>query len=487
MHITSLPSPYAIGNLGPGAMKFVDFLRRSDQYYWQILPLNPVEPGQGYSPYSSISSMAGNTLLISPEQLASDKLVKLDGISAYKSRDQIDFNRANILIEKILHEAYDSFFRRKKLEDRFYEFSEREGYWLDNFALYVALKKFHQNTPWYFWPAPFKLRKESVIRQFSTDNHSFIRYMKWQQFIFFEQWQMLKSYAGERGIHMFGDLPFYVSYDSADVWSHGEVFNLNKKREINGIAGVPPDYFNAKGQLWGMPTFNWKALRERKYDWWLGRIRKNMELFDLLRLDHFRAFADYWEVPAHETTAVNGKWKQGPGQDFFLTLTNELGNLPFIAEDLGDVNDSVYQLRDHFKLPGMKILQFAFGEGTGSSPYLPNNYTSNFIVYTGTHDNNTSRGWFRRQTSKGQRKFISEYIGKTVDEKNVAIELSRLAYASVARTAILPMQDLLGLDESSRMNIPASKKNNWLWRLQTKSITKPLEEQLSTWTTLYNR
>jgi 4-alpha-glucanotransferase len=235
-----------------------------------------------------------------------------------------------------------------------------------------------------------------------------------------------------------------------------------------------------------MPTFNWDVLRKRNYDWWIQRIRKNMELFDLLRLDHFRAFASYWEVPGHETTAINGKWKKGPGQDFFSRVTKKLGDLPFVAEDLGDVDENVYELRDKYEFPGMKILQFAFSEGNGSSPYLPNNYTSNFIVYTGTHDNNTSRGWFKELTTK-ERTFISSYLGKAIHERNIATELSRLAYASVANTAILPIQDVLGLDEHSRMNIPASKKNNWLWRLQFKALGKRLEEQLSTWTTVYNR
>jgi len=487
MHITSLPSHYGVGNLGDPAMKFVDFLSRARQSYWQILPLNPIASDQGYSPYSSISSMAGNPLLISPEQLASDKLIELDRIDAKKSGDRVDFEHASILIESILRTAYTNFFRRRKGIEQFYEFSTREAYWLDNFAVYLALKRFHQNKAWYLWPAEFKLRKESAVRRFCNDNQDVIRYLKWQQFIFFDQWRLLKSYASQRDVRMFGDLPFYVSYDSVDVWSHRDLFNINHKGEMKGVAGVPPDYFNAKGQLWGMPTFNWKVLSERQYDWWLARIRKNMELFDLLRLDHFRAFAQYWEVPAKEATAVNGQWRAGPGKAFFTRLKSEFGDLPFVAEDLGDVNDSVYQLRDDFQFPGMKILQFGFEEASGRSPYLPNNYTANFIVYSGTHDNNTTRGWFRKQTSTGQRKFISKYIGKTVDEGNVANELSRLAYASVAKTAILPMQDLLGLDESARMNIPATNKNNWLWRLQAKSTTQRLEEQLSDWTALYNR
>jgi len=486
LHITSLPSNFGIGNLGIGARKFVDFLARSQQYYWQLLPLNPVTAEQGYSPYSSICGMAGNAMLISPEELASDGLVRIENIPPIKP-DKVNFSIVRRLVEKILSTAYQNFLARGKQKDQFHTFCEREAYWLDDFANYVMIKKYHNNNPWYNWPREYKVKREKTIQQFSKSNEGHIRYIKWLQFIFFTQWRKLKSYANERGVQMFGDLPFYVSYDSADVWAHDEIFNIDKKGKMTGIAGVPPDYFNKNGQLWGMPTFDWKKLQERKYDWWVQRLRKNMELFDLLRLDHFRAFADFWEVPANQKTAINGEWKPGPGKNFFSSLQREFGHLPFIAEDLGDINEAVYQLRDRFNFPGMKVLQFAFGDSMSSSAYIPHHYTSNFFVYTGTHDNNTTRGWFEKNIPKQTRLQIADYIGKPVNEKNISVELARLAYSSVAKTVIVPMQDILGLDASARMNTPASIKNNWLWRMSPEKLNKGVEDRLAEWTNLYDR
>jgi 4-alpha-glucanotransferase len=487
LHVTSLPSPFGIGNLGPEAKKFIDFLIPSKQSYWQLLPLNPTGPEQGYSPYSSISSMAGNVMLVSPEDLAAEGLIKLDRSYSLKSDRKENFRAAGRLLDEILSAAYKTFLGRKKLQDHFAEFCEREAFWLDDFANYVSLKKYNNRKAWYEWPAQFKNSSSKAVSQFAIANESSIRYIKWLQYIFLKQWQGLKAYANANGIRMFGDLPFYVSYDSADVWAHPEFFNISKNGNMIGVAGVPPDYFNSNGQLWGMPTFNWKILKEKNYAWWIQRLRKNMELYDLLRLDHFRAFADYWEVPVSERTAKRGEWKPGPGSSFFRTVQNEFGDLPFIAEDLGDINDAVYQLRDNFGLPGMKVLQFAFGDSMPTSPYIPHNYNPNFFVYTGTHDNNTTRGWFQKDISKQTRLQITDYVGKPVNEKNIAIELARLAYSSVAKTVMLPMQDVLGLDGTARMNTPASVKNNWGWRLAKKFSDQKVEERLAEWTALYGR
>jgi 4-alpha-glucanotransferase len=489
LHITSLPSAFGIGDLGPQAKTFVDFLNRSNQHYWQLLPLNPVGSEQGYSPYSSISSMAGNVLLISPEQLATDGLLSKKEINGYKveATNKVNFKAASHCRQKILHVAYVNFLKQKKLIQQFRIFCEREAYWMNDFSLFIVLKQRLNNKPWYAWPANYKFRNRRSISEFLASNEEAIQYVKWQQYVFFSQWKMLKSYANQLGVQMFGDLPFYVSYDSVDVWSHPEIFNLNKNGKMMGVAGVPPDYFNRNGQRWGMPTFNWDVLKRRNYDWWLQRIRKNMELYDLLRLDHFRAFADYWEVPAHLKTAIHGKWKTGPGIHFFQTMRKMMGELPFVAEDLGDINDAVYQLRDDFKLPGMKVLQFAFGDSMPASAYIPHNYTPNFIVYTGTHDNNTTAGWFRRNLTKKDRDRIAKYTGGPVDEKNISATLSRLAYSSVANTVILPIQDVLGLDEKARMNTPASTRDNWEWRLRINALTKAVENQLREWTILFNR
>jgi 4-alpha-glucanotransferase len=311
--------------------------------------------------------------------------------------------------------------------------------------------------------------------------------VKWLQFLFKKQWQALRDYCHGLGIQFFGDLPFYVSYDSVDVWANRELFSLDPAGEMQGVAGVPPDYFNEDGQLWGMPVFNWEVLKEQNYRWWVQRIRKNMELYDLLRLDHFRAFADFWEVPAGEETARRGEWKLGPGADFFTMLQKELGQLPFVAEDLGDINDAVYSLRDDFGLPGMKVLQFAFGGDMPRSTYIPHHYIPNAIAYTGTHDNNTSRGWFRQDISREERQHLEQYVGRVVLDKEVHEVLGRLAYASVAKTAILPLQDVLGLDESARMNMPASTNGNWGWRLQPGQLTDKHEAKLREWCRVYHR
>ena len=489
LHITSLPSRFGIGDLGPEAKKFVDFLKRSKQYYWQLLPLNPIGQDQGYSPYSSISSLAGNTLLISPEQLVTDGLLNKKDIESLtiENRVRVDWRKAHDCRKKILPLAYQNFQGSKKDVASFNAFCSKESYWLDDFALFVVIKQTMHSKPWYQWPASLKNRERRALTQFKLRNEEAIQYAKWQQFIFFKQWKSLKAYANNADIHMFGDLPFYVSYDSADVWSHAEFFNISKSGKMTGVAGVPPDYFNSNGQLWGMPTFKWDVLKVKKYSWWMDRITKNLELYDLLRLDHFRAFADYWEVPAHHKTAILGKWKNGPGHHFFTSLIQKFKDLPFVAEDLGDINEDVYRLRDDFALPGMKVLQFAFGDTMSASDYIPHNFNSNFIVYTGTHDNNTTVGWYRKDISKSVRRQLDQYIGKAINEKNVSLELARLAYSSTARTAILPLQDVLKKKKKARMNTPASTSRNWEWRLKPGETTVYLEQILRNWVLLFNR
>lgn len=489
LHITSLPSDFGIGDLGPEAKKFANFLSRSKQRYWQLLPLNPVESDQGYSPYSSTSSMAGNILLISPDQLVSDGLLTFNDIRQYrmKSTDRVDFQAAHDSRVNLLQTAYRNFFRKEKRVQQFVTFCKKENYWLDDFALYKVIKRQHQDRAWYDWPDKYRIRNKKALKQFASDNAEAIRYNQWEQFVFFHQWQRLKSYCNALGIQMFGDLPFYVSYDSADVWSHRNIFNVDSNGRMTGVAGVPPDYFNKKGQLWGMPTFKWNVLQRQKFGWWCQRIRKNTELFDLLRLDHFRAFADYWEVPANHTTAIRGKWKRGPGHSFFNELQKQFTDLPFVAEDLGDINEAVYKLRDDFTLPGMKVLQFAFGDSMPASDYIPHNFKPNFIVYTGTHDNNTTLGWFRKNITAKDRDQIATYIGKPVNEKNISHELARLGYASIAHTSILPLQDLLKLNEYARMNTPASTTNNWQWRFSSKDLNREAEILLRKWAKLYNR
>ena len=490
LHISSLPSPFGIGDMGPEAKAFADFLHRSHQKYWQLLPLNPIEAGQGNSPYSSISSKAGNPLFISPELLIQDNLLTRSDLQNFylNNEAKVNFKEAERMKEELLRIAYDRYQHiESSLHDHYKKFTEQEADWLDNFSLYITLKKVHEGKPWFQWPDELKLRDPNALEEFSKNNQEAIDKVKWVQFIFFRQWRSLKSYCNKLGIQLIGDLPFYVSYDSSDVWSHRELFALDELGNRTGIGGVPPDAFSAEGQLWGMPVFRWDKLKEQNYQWWIKRIRANRELFDLVRIDHFRAFAEYWEVPGNEQTAKNGQWIQGPGADFFEVVENELKELPFVAEDLGEVNDAVYNLRDQFRLPGMKVLQFAFAEDMPTSDYIPHNYSENFLVYTGTHDNNTIRGWFRKDINEETRKRLEHYLGRAIKEEDIHWIMARLAYSSTARIAILPMQDILGLDESARMNVPSSGSDNWAWRLLPGQINQGVEEQLVEWTWLYNR
>jgi malto-oligosyltrehalose synthase/4-alpha-glucanotransferase len=491
LHISSLPSPFGIGDLGQEAKVFAGFLYRSKQHYWQLLPINPTEAGQGHSPYSAISSKAGNPLLISPELLGKEKLLDANELKQYHlpQESKVDFTKAEEIRNELFNKAYQNFLSGNfnSLKTEFGQFCSQEKNWLDDFALYSILKKQNEGKPWYEWENEFKQRSAEALQKFSNKNEDVITKTKWLQFIFFRQWKSLKEYCNNMNIQLIGDMPFYVSYDSADVWANKEIFALDENGHRTGIAGVPPDAFSDDGQLWGMPVFRWDVLKERNYDWWIERLKKNIELFDIVRLDHFRAFDEYWEVPAGETTAKNGHWKSCPGKDFFETVQNKLGELPFIAEDLGEITSGVYQLRDAFHLPGMKVLQFAFGGDMPYSPHINHHHEQNFIVYTGTHDNNTTLGWYKTETDEEMKKRISLYLGKGLDENEIYTELGRLAYSSVGKIVILPMQDVLGLDENSRMNKPSSGDNNWNWRLMPGQLTVESENQLKEWTLIYDR
>jgi malto-oligosyltrehalose synthase/4-alpha-glucanotransferase len=490
LHVTSLPSPFGIGDLGPEARRFADFLHRTRQKYWQLLPLNPTEREQGHSPYSSTSSRAGNPLLISPELLAREGLLPADGLRQYHlpRKAEVDYAEAERVKEELLEQAWQSFRTGDfaTLHTQFTDFCRSEASWLDDFAEYILLKDQNGGKPWYAWPAEYKQRDPEAIRQLVSQNEEALQKTKWLQFTFSRQWKRLRTYCNNRGIQMFGDMPFYISYDSVDVWAHRDIFALDEEGRMTGVAGVPPDLFSDDGQLWGMPVFKWDVLREQNYDWWIGRLRKNVELFDLVRLDHFRAFADYWEVPAGEDTAKKGEWKLGPGSAFLSFVQQELGGLPFVAEDLGDISDIVYELRDQFDLAGMKVLMYAFGQDMPRNDFIPHNYSPNFIAYTGTHDNNTVLGWYR-QEGKEHHRLIEQYVGRKLQERDMAWALGRLAFASVAKTAILPLQDLLNLDETARMNRPGDGQGNWLWRLLPDQITRPAEKTLREWTVMFNR
>ena len=489
-HISSLASPFGIGDLGPEAKSFADFLMRGRQKYWQLLPLNPTEQGQGYSPYSALSGMAGNPLLISPEMLVWDGLLSHEFLQPFiqPQEGKTNYEAAENVKAEIFEQAYQNYREQKPthLQKEFDDFCHSEANWLDDFALFVVLKKHHGGKAWYQWEAQYIMRNAEALNKIM--NHEYYEYskIKWLQFIFFRQWKKLKKYCNKRGIQFIGDMPFYVSYDSSDVWAHKHLFAIDDEGKMTGVAGVPPDAFSDDGQLWGMPIFKWDVLKETGYEWWIERLRKNIDMCDLVRLDHFRAFADYWEVPATDTTAKNGSWKKGPGADFFTAIKKAIGHLPFIAEDLGEINDAVLQLRDEFKLPGMKILQFAFSENMAQSDHIPHNYESNFIAYTGTHDNNTIRGWYREINDESKER-LNQYTGRNLQEDDIPWVMARMVYGSVARIAILPLQDLLGLDEIARMNMPGTAYNNWAWRLLPDQITEDAEQQLKDMTWLFDR
>lgn len=491
VHLSSLPSPFGIGDMGPEAKAFADFLSGSHQKYWQLLPLNPTEAGQGHSPYSSISSLAGNPLFISPESLMRDGLLDHGDLESSKihNGEKVNYREAQKIKTPLLEKAWLRFRKggAAHYKSEFDGFYEREKAWLDDFSIFALLKEKTGGKPWYEWETKLKMRDASALDSLKKQEEENLQKIKWWQYVFARQWHALKTYCNEKEIKLIGDLPIYVSYDSVDVWSHRHLFALDDAGNRTGLAGVPPDDFSADGQLWGMPVFNWEAHEKENFAWWVNRLRKNVELFDMVRLDHFRAFSQYWEVPAGESTAKNGSWKNGPGSKLFKVVREALGELPFVAEDLGEIDDAVYRLRDEFNLPGMKVLQFAFGGDYPRSVHIPHNYGENFIVYTGTHDNNTTRGWFTTEADEQARLALETYVGRPVSAAEINIILARMAYASVARIAILPVQDILNMDERGRMNTPSSGENNWAWRLVPGQLNGIALENLKKWTVLYNR
>jgi malto-oligosyltrehalose synthase/4-alpha-glucanotransferase len=491
LHLTSLPAGYGTGDMGPEAYSFARFLCRSGQRYWQMLPINPTDENSGFSPYGSNSAMAGNIMLISPEKLVEQNFLPADEINniSIGNEERAGFIEALELKNRLLSSTWDHYlsegFRDHKLP--FEEFCESESYWLDDYAMYVILKDMHKNLPWFKWPVEYKKRYQPALDVLRDDFAGSLNKVKWYQYIFFRQWKELRDYCRQLDIELFGDMPIYVSHDSVDVWTDPRNFSLDEEGEPVFVGGVPPDYFSEDGQLWGMPVFNWEAMKKNGYAWWKKRIKRNMELFDLIRIDHFRAFANYWSVPAHHKTAKDGEWKDGPGMDLFDALEKEFGRLPLVAEDLGDIDESVHILRRKANMPGMKVLQFAFGDDMPLSEYIPHNHSTDTFAYTGTHDNNTTVGWYKGDISVAHRERLSAYNGSRVDEENVHRVLTRLAYASVSQTAIIPMQDILGLGEEAMMNKPGSANGNWLWRMKKGMADQNIAAYLRWMTSTFGR
>ncbi len=471
LHPTSLPSQYGIGDFGPEAYRFADFLHQTGQKIWQVLPLGPT--GYGDSPYQSYSAFAGNPLLISPEKMAEHGLLAGSEIETAEMfpDERVDFGGVIRLKVSLLRRAFNRF----KPDREYEQFIQHNHYWLDAYVRFVALKQANGERAWHDWTSDQADPGEMEMQRF------------WQ-FEFFRQWNELKSYCSARGIRIMGDIPIYVAGDSADVWAHPELFDRANS------AGVPPDYFSATGQLWGNPVYRWDQAEQTSYSWWIDRLRATLEVVDMVRLDHFRGFEAFWQVPSTESTAIHGQWVKGPGARLFQALEAALGPLPIVAENLGVITPEVEALRHRFGYPGMSVLQFAFGDDSQSNDFRPHNYPRELVAYTGTHDNDTTVGWWNSgagdstrslEAVQREREFTKAYLGTNGDE--IQWDFIRAMLASVADTAIVPLQDVLGLGNESRMNLPASTKGNWAWRFRKEDLTPVLRDRLKRLTRMYDR
>jgi 4-alpha-glucanotransferase len=471
-HVTSLPSPYGIGDMGPAAFSWVDRLHEAGQRWWQALPLGPT--GYGNSPYQSLSSFAGNGLLISPEFLIADGLLHKMGCEGRSfSSSSVDYGAVIAFKHRLLDQVWGGFKAgmRRDLRPAYERFCHQQADWLEDYALFRALKEKHHGASYLDWPSELVCRNPAAMIAARRKLSRRIDQVRFAQFLIFQQAQQLKQHAHAKGIGLIGDLPFFVSPDSSDVWAHPDLFLLDEHCRPRVVAGVPPDYFSTEGQRWGNPIYDWDALRRTGFRFWIDRLRALLGYVDVIRLDHFRAFAAAWHVPADAPTARTGQWIPGPGSEFFHVVQKELSGLPFIAEDLGLITPDVCALRDEFHIPGTRVLQFAY-DGNPQNPHLPANYSSDTVVYTGTHDNNTTRGWYEA-LSEEQRRTVSNCLSRTdVDASEIAGELLHRAWISRAALAIVPLQDVLNLGAEGRMNLPGSAVGNWCWRA-TENMLRP--------------
>ncbi len=488
LHPTSLPGKYGIGEIGPQARRFVKTLEEMAQGVWQILPLCPT--GYGDSPYQGLSTFAGNHLLISFQDLREAGLISAAVLADFPefSSDAVDYGSVIPERLRLLRRVCRLFPRSAsaRMKRRFEVFCERNAHWLDDYALFMALKDAQGGRPWIRWPKPLRNREEAALREARRKYRTAIREVKLMQFLFDEQWRRLHRYAGRYGVKIVGDLPIFVAHDSADVWAHPELFYMDGRGRLTVQAGVPPDYFSETGQLWGNPLYRWEEHRRTGYEWWVGRMRRMLEMVDIVRIDHFRGFEKYWEVPGDAVTAEKGRWVEGPGGEMFDVLLEKVGPLPIIAEDLGVITPEVEELRDRYGFPGMRILQFAFSDEPEAENYLPEKYPSNCVVYTGTHDNDTTWGWFHgspgrsnthsREEIERERRAVLRYLG--TDGSQIHWDLIAVALRSRAELAIVPLQDVLGLGSEARMNRPGTAAGNWRWRFTWKMLTPAVRMRL---------
>ncbi len=481
LHPTSLPGNYGMGSLGAAARAFVDFLVTARQTYWQILPLGPT--GYGDSPYQCFSSNAGNPYLIDLDQLCADGFLEAADIPAWQDADprKVDYGTAIDFKMAVLLKAFERFDAAAHPDHAV--FMQKQEAWIGDYCLFMALKGKFNDRPWYEWEDEYRLRDAKTLEAAQEELKESMDFQAFLQYLFFRQWHAIKEYANTRGVQIIGDIPIYVAMDSSDTWCRPELFQFDDNKTPLVVGGCPPDYFSETGQLWGNPIYDYAKMEEDGFAWWIDRIRSSLELYDLIRVDHFRGFAGYWSIPYGAPTAVTGQWVDGPGKKLFEAIQKALGDIPIIAEDLGLITPDVVELRDHFQLPGMKILQFAF-DSSEANDYIPHNYTPNCVVYTGTHDNDTALGWFQSAKEEDKR-YMLLYLNS--DGRDVCKDLIRAAWASVAHTAIVPMQDLLRLGNDARMNLPGSTANNWQWRMQAGDLRKELAEELMGLTMLYGR
>lgn len=485
LHISSLPGEDGIGTLGEDAYRFIDFLKETGQGVWQILPLGP--PGAGNSPYQCYSAFAGNPLMIDLKILAEDGIID-SGIIANRPRfvkKRTDFIKVEKWKIPILLEAFQHFRNTDfhRFQQEYWRFLDEQSWWLHDYALFISARKHFEGTEWKNWPESVKYRQPEALKDLTVLLSEEIEFQKFLQFIFFRQWHKLKNYANQNGIEILGDVPLYVSGESVDVWANTDIFKLDEKLEPIEVGGVPPDYFSETGQLWGNPVFDWEKLKQREFDWWIARMHFNLKLFDRVRIDHFRGLESFWAIPAKEKTAIRGYWLPSYGDQFLSMLKNQLEELPFIAEDLGIITDEVENLRKKFKLPGMRVLQFAFSEDETNRD-LPHNFVKNTVVYTGTHDNNTTLGWLQ-SANDHEKKMVIKYTSDIIEIQYKKI--IEMTLASVAKTAIIPMQDFLELGSDARMNIPGTAVGNWSWRFQWNQVKQSQKNFLRTLTEKYNR
>jgi 4-alpha-glucanotransferase len=496
LHPTSLPGRFGIGDLGQGAYHFIDFLERTGQRVWQVLPLG--QTGYGDSPYQCFSAYAGNPLLVSLERLVQDGLLNEDDLASPKAfpADHVDFGAVIQFKREALEIAGNRFRESDSHPDRpaFDAFCKQEIHWLSDYTLFMAMKQCHDWKPWNQWDKGIATRSEDALRHWGETLADPIFVLKFTQFQFFKQWREIKSYANARGIRIMGDIPIYVAHDSADVWSHPDLYHLDDDGNPTVVAGVPPDYFSATGQLWGNPIYRWDVMEQRGFHWWAERMRATLRLVDIVRIDHFRGFEAFWRVPATEKTAENGHWVPGPSDSLFHALANALGELPIVAENLGLITDEVENLRHRHDFPGMAVLQFAFGKDAAHSGLLPHQWEHNTVAYTGTADNDTTAGWWKstgastesKADIKAARAYAKKYLNTS--GKDIHWVCIRALMASVADTVIFPLQDIMGLGTEARMNLPGSSGGkNWCWRYTEDQLTEAMEQQLRELTEIYGR